>query len=397
MFVVALVLYLDAAKAQVGGFIEPAATDGDPVDLFSGLYTRESVDLELPGRLPVRFERTYRTRDDRSRPFGIGTNHSYGTFLVGDAPALSYAELILADGARIHYTRVSPGRGYRNAVFEHHESPTEYLGSRLSWNGAGWTILLRDGSKYSHPACSPALKKPCTVNGYEDAQGRRLRLIQDDQLRLRRIEADQQRWISLHYDDQDRITRARDSNGREVDYSYDSRGRLVRVLGPDDRVSEYGYDNQHRMVTLNESGVRVRNEYDANNGRCILNQFWIEDANGKQVTKPQLFRFSYTFDVNGKVSAVDVVRPNDRRRVTFNADGYITHETYTEGKRTFGKVYERHARTNEILRAMVWCNAAKGAVISEVVQPGEPEDVARQRLAGRCAGDGAERIFPSIP
>jgi YD repeat-containing protein len=229
------------------------------------------------------------------------------------------------------------------------------------------------------------------VNGYEDAQGRRLRLIQDDQLRLRRIEADQQRCISLDYDDHDRITRARDSVGREVNYSYDSRGRLVRVLGPDDRVAEYGYDNQHRMVALNESGVRVRNEYDANNGRCTLNEFWIEDANGKQVTKPQLFRFSYTFDANGKVSVVDVVRPNDTRRVTFSADGYITHETYTEGKRVFGKVYERHARTNVILRATLWCNATSGAQVFEVVQPGESEDVAGQRLAGRCAGDPGRR------
>src|SRR5688572_14128662 len=91
--------------------------DGDPIHLGTGLYVRTSVDLALFDTVPVVFSRTYRNADRRSRPFGIGTNHSYGSFLVGDAPALTWIDLILPDGGRIHYTRTSGGAGMSNAVF----------------------------------------------------------------------------------------------------------------------------------------------------------------------------------------------------------------------------------------------------------------------------------------
>ena len=53
-----------------------AATDGDPIDLATGLYIRRTVDLVLMDGTPLILTRTYRNRDSQSRPFGIGTNHS---------------------------------------------------------------------------------------------------------------------------------------------------------------------------------------------------------------------------------------------------------------------------------------------------------------------------------
>src|SRR5882724_8121789 len=87
------------------------ATAGDPIDLFTGLHSRESDDIVLDGSPPIRLRRSYRNGDPVSRAFGIGTSHSYNLFLFSDSASLAYVDLILEDGARIHYVRTSPGSG----------------------------------------------------------------------------------------------------------------------------------------------------------------------------------------------------------------------------------------------------------------------------------------------
>jgi hypothetical protein len=61
------------------------ASGGDPVDLTTGLFVLSKTDLTLPDVIPIALKRTYRTRDTISRAFGIGTNHPYDIFLVGNS------------------------------------------------------------------------------------------------------------------------------------------------------------------------------------------------------------------------------------------------------------------------------------------------------------------------
>ncbi len=58
--------------------------DGDPVDLGTGLFTRQDTDLYLPDVIPIELTRSYRQADSMSRAFGIGTTHPWEMFLVGD-------------------------------------------------------------------------------------------------------------------------------------------------------------------------------------------------------------------------------------------------------------------------------------------------------------------------
>jgi len=118
--------------------LQPASPkDADPVDLETGLYVRNNVDLYLKDSIPIEFNRVYRNADPRSRAFGIGASNSYEMFISGDSAAFTYVELILADGSRLHYNRVSPGQDFASAVFENTNTPTEFYGSRISWNGNG--------------------------------------------------------------------------------------------------------------------------------------------------------------------------------------------------------------------------------------------------------------------
>ncbi len=82
---------------------------GDPFDVGTGIYYRTYLDLVVADTIPIRFERTQRNQDLRSRSFGIGGSTSYDMFIIGDVERFSWVALVLADGGQIRYARISPG------------------------------------------------------------------------------------------------------------------------------------------------------------------------------------------------------------------------------------------------------------------------------------------------
>jgi hypothetical protein len=117
------------------------------VDLGTGLFVLTAADLQLPDVLPISLQRTYRQNDTVSRSFGIGATHPYDMFLVGAAfpSAYTYQELILPDGARVHYDRISTGTSYADAVYEHTSSGTAFYKSRIAWMAMAGTWISRTG------------------------------------------------------------------------------------------------------------------------------------------------------------------------------------------------------------------------------------------------------------
>jgi YD repeat-containing protein len=362
-----------AAFALLSGGLGGAATDGDPIHLGTGLYVRTSVDLVVDDTVPITFSRTYRTGDRLSRPFGIGANHSYGSFLVGDAPALTWIDLILPDGGRIHYRRTSSGAGLHEAIFRNTDSPTEYLNSVLSFDGADWILKLQNGTRFSYLECPPEMNKACTMNGYEDPEGHRLKFTHDDRFNLVRIETEHQRWLQLEYDRNERIVRAWTSEGDEARYRYDAGGRLVQVIAADGEVNEYEYDERDSMVTFREPGVLGINKYDGS-GRCIHQELVFSDAgaNGEITEERQIFRFAYTTDAGGRILAADVVRrDNSRRHVTYDAHGYVSGERIVDDRDERGIIYVRDEQSLEVRELTVWCGRDQRVRVSARIQPGE--------------------------
>src|SRR5438445_11323475 len=99
---------------------------GDPVDLATGLFVYEKTDLVLPDVIPLTLTRTYRQNDTRSRTFGIGTTHNYDIFLVGDVFPYTYQELVLADGSRVRFDRISDGYNWYDATYQNRSAPGEF-------------------------------------------------------------------------------------------------------------------------------------------------------------------------------------------------------------------------------------------------------------------------------
>ena len=120
------------------------ATDGDPVNLATGLFVLDSTDLVLPDVMPLAVTRTYRPNDSTSYSFGIGAVSQYDLMLYDATPGGAHwmeAYLILPDGGRIRYDRISPGASWVDAVLENSTSPTAFYKSRIKWNGTGWDLM----------------------------------------------------------------------------------------------------------------------------------------------------------------------------------------------------------------------------------------------------------------
>jgi YD repeat-containing protein len=128
-------------------------------------------------------------------------------------------------------------------VYEHTASGTAFFKSRIAWNGNGWTLDLKDGSRISfregfgagRPAQSGATR-------IQDRYGNALTLTRNGDADLTQITSPNGRWIALTYDTSHRVTEARDNLNRVVQYTYDASGRLWKVTDVRSGVTTYLYD-----------------------------------------------------------------------------------------------------------------------------------------------------------
>jgi RHS repeat-associated protein len=329
--------------------------DGDPVDLGTGLLVVEKTDLTLPDTIPINLTRTYRQNDTRSRAFGIGAMHPYDIFLVGTSFPYTYQEVILPDGGRIHFDRISPGTDFDGAVYENSTVPGPFYKARIQFIGNSWRVFLKNGTILFFPdSFGASHSRQAALVHLQDRYGNVIVFNRDGNKNLTKITSTNNRWIQFTYDDQNRVTTATDSIGRTVLYTYDASGRLWKVTDANNGVTEYTYDSSHRMLTIKDPRgiVYLTNEYDPVSGR-VTKQTLADDTPAISTDNPT-YLFNYTTDSGGRVVQTDVTDPRGHvRRVTFDTTGYRLTDTSAVGtsdQRSFS--YEREAGTN-LLRAII--------------------------------------------
>jgi RHS repeat-associated protein len=313
--------------------------DGDPVSLSTGLFVLQETDLGLADTIPLALRRSYRPElAFRLRPFGSGSTHPYEIFLYPDQ-SFSQIDLVLPDGARVHYTRTSPGTGSDRAAFEHRGSPTIFFASKIVWSGLGWELSLRDGTTYFFAGLTPLLQ------WIRDRYGNRVFLARDggEHGNILTIHSPKGRWIKFTYAGpvSRNVASAEDNRGRVVRYQYDDQLRMTAVTDPAGRVTRYTYDSDNRMTTVNDGGaLSLTNEYDGE-GRVVKQTL----ADGA------VYRFAYQTDTTGRIVRTDVTDPRGTiRRVTFDANGYVATDTRALGTPDEQKLsYRRDAATNLLL------------------------------------------------
>jgi YD repeat-containing protein len=248
----------------VQGFYLDKELDEIEVDLRGNLITR-TTDLFVPGPIALSATRCYRAWDSFSRTFGQNTAFSWDLFPVGGRQPYTYVEIIPCDGNRLRYERISRGTGYADAVYEHRTTNSAFLGSRISWNGNGWDLKLRDGSLYLFPDSYYAKK---SIDGalieFRDSNGLAVKMERRERRNLKKISTSDRRSITFEHDTAGRIIAAEDHQKRKVTYLYDHGGRLAEVRGLKS-VNRYAYGNTY-LVAVEENGRRIA-EFGYENGR----------------------------------------------------------------------------------------------------------------------------------
>ncbi|MFI5613045.1 DUF6531 domain-containing protein [Amycolatopsis sp. NPDC051903] len=298
----------DGGKSAVDESTPPPGrtAGGDPVDVVTGEMFMDQEDLELPGLLPVLFERTHVSGYRRGRWFGREWASTLDQRVEVDAQGLHY---VAADGVVLHY----PVPEDDDDLVE----PSEGARWPLRWNRGTDTILIgRPEAKltFSFPAPAvPGAARPLETVGdlsgnwmtiSHDAQGvptdlrhsggyhvrigrvgteagprvADLRMVRtnggpdvpvvsfgyDDRGRLTRVADSQGRPMVFEYDDQDRVVAWVDRVGQTYRYVFDEASRVVRTEGTGNVLTAaFQYDLDARVTTMTDSlGRRTRYHYN---------------------------------------------------------------------------------------------------------------------------------------
>jgi len=291
--------------------------DGDPVDLGTGLFIETHTDLVLPDIMPIAITRTYRPADDVVRPFGIGTNFTYGIFLQSDQQ-YTEADLVLPDSGKVHMVRTSPGGGFADAVFETTDTTGPFRNAIMAWNGNGWDLVRTDGMVYVFGVNNP-------LQAIRDRHGNQITIIRDSggqSGKITTVVSPSGRWFAFTYDRDDRISQVRDSAGRAVTYVYDNDDRLITVFSPAGRATFYGYDAENRMTSIADPRflTYLTNTYDAN-----------DRVESQTLADGTRYQFAYETDGSGDVTETTVSNPEGRVTVTSFAGGRVSSQTVAAG------------------------------------------------------------------
>lgn len=284
----------------------------------TGVFVHTQTDFYVNDVIPINFTRVQLQRDKYSRCFGVGGSNYYDMFLSGDNAPFTYIELINADASRIYFHRVSPGIGFSNAVYRHDRGPHDYddffTGAIIHWNGFAWDMWLKDGtlmrfppSKYAKTAGQAALLF------IQDKEGHRLTIDRDAAGNILRITSPNGGVLTLTHDNLNRITRGVDSYGHWVSYLYDSQGRLTAARDSAQGVTRYVYGAHTDLIAIFKPDGKkwFWGAYDASDRIVSMN-----------FSFGQWWRYSYTTDAQGNVTAVDVLDADGEfSRITLDAAG----------------------------------------------------------------------------
>jgi RHS repeat-associated protein len=231
-------------------------------------------------------------------------------FLVGNTVPYSYQELVLPDGGRVRFDRITPGWNLTNLVYKNTSTLGEFFGATITHTFFRWVLTRRDGTVFLFKeALDFSGPRDTALLSITDRNGNIVTIDRRSDNTISRVTSPNGRYIDFTYDTSQRITHLQDNIGREVDYVYDAAGRLTQVTDVNDGVWVYDYDPANRMTGIHDARniLYLQNQYDAND-RVILQT---QADNGT-------YEFDYTTDANGVITQTDITDPRGHvRRLVF--------------------------------------------------------------------------------
>lgn len=303
--------------------------DGEPVAIYSGQYMLTTVDVEIPGRMPLRVKRFYRSGSNYQGMFGRGWNME-----------LNERILVLATNGNLLVRRNDVTKDEFVNLGNNTFSAPAGVFDRVVRNVDGsYTLRDKNGGIHQYDS-SGRLTEVRDRNGNQllltyDAGGKQpINAVSDlshftnsilvgRDYRLTRIEVAYNyvptgRYLQFAYDGNGRVTNVVDFTGRSWTYAYDAGGygTLTSVTTPAASgfpaglSTVYTYNATNHLletVTDQSSNALLTNTYDAQ-GRIIqqnwggaIYRFAYPNATERWLTNANGYRVYHLFDANGSL------------------------------------------------------------------------------------------------
>ena len=246
-------------------FKTPYDTIADPIDIASGAFYIDEVDLDIPGPFSLQLRRNYNSQNPLPSILGYGWKLGLNPTLHQEEGRIYIAE---QDGSVLVYSRNAKNAHW---VLLPEENPQLYNFNQKGIGGHynhfhAYLEQLPSKEKTTYLLHSPdgSVRKfeDGLLRTWTDHAGNYLSFsYQHGQ--LTRIESSNGSYLGFYFNHEGRISEAYTRDGRRVHYRYDSAGNLSEVVLPNDAVISYEYDHLHQLIREKKPhGKVLENWYD---------------------------------------------------------------------------------------------------------------------------------------
>ena len=281
---------------------------GHPVDVMSGRVLADAVDFELPGPIPIIFERNYDSRDRYEGPLGRAWHHPLDVSVNEFHKFGPMLEVRLPDGRQSPHDVLGIGDSVWDPIDRYTLLRTK-KGYRLTfWDGLTYHFEPVTDAHVTHPLVRITDRSENRVElRYQD--GRLARVI-DSVGRQLEFETAAGRL---------RAVRLRLRAGGRIDlvrYTYDAEGRLAAAYDPAGHACQYAYKSGVLVKETNRNGLSWYFEYQwyHPDGWCV--RTWGDG---------EIYDRRITYDEVNHVTIVDDSR-GGRTQYYGNAAGLVDRE-----------------------------------------------------------------------
>jgi YD repeat-containing protein len=268
------------------------------LDLRLGLLVDLHTDFNLPGNIPIQFERATRDGWSGQNPFGLSGTDSYDEFL--SSPDNITISVVAADSSRRELIR-SP-RGLANLSLVTYVDKTTPGFYDLRWRPTPfehYDLQRFDGTVKAYLPCL-GRGEMCYLTGYRNPNGEELKFERGEHRRLMRLTSPNHSSIRLEYTPSGSISQITDSTGRVVRYSYDAKNRLIGVAYPSGESCHYEYDDAQHLLAFSVShGLNTQ-------PTTLMRNEYADGLLAKQTIAGSVYSYDYTHAGNHMITGATV-------------------------------------------------------------------------------------------
>ncbi|OJA86592.1 type VI secretion system tip protein TssI/VgrG [Burkholderia ubonensis] len=361
-------IYLDGPVTQSGGNAKALApvieadcaecakktTSAHPVDVATGQKLLAHDDFTLPGRVPIQWNRRYRSADQRNGGFGVAWKLQYATeVLLHTAPdgtrKLIYVDF---DGRQLHFPSLEIGQ-------EHFHPLEKYTLARLEDRAdqPAYAVRFPNGLVETYGP-HPQDPNRHLLQRYETRDGQALTFAYTATGTLQEVRNNVYA-VACRHDDHGRITEVHlldehgDSKQKLAAYQYDEHGDMVKAVDRGGQVWRYRYVNHLLTSYETPAGATFVSEWDgdAPSARCVRTYAYTVGEDGKQTITLDT-RFNYlptaqitrvtdatgnttTYRYNGLWAVDQITHPDGSTELTeFDEMGNVSGRVDALGRKT---------------------------------------------------------------